>query len=125
MSAVETIKSAYAALGRNDPSALFAAMDPTINWNEAEGNPLADRDRYVVRPWGKVCLAGCWRLSTTSPLCPVRLLTAAATSLSRSLWRRDERRRRAARLAVLPRVPIEGDKAVMFSNSPTPLSGRG
>ena len=47
MSAVETIKSAYAALGRNDPSLLFAAMDPTINWNEAEGNPLADRNPYV------------------------------------------------------------------------------
>jgi len=46
-SAVETIKSAYAALGRNDPSVLFAAMDPTINWNEAEGNPLADRNPYV------------------------------------------------------------------------------
>ena len=47
MSAVETIRSAYAALGRNDPSELFAAMDPTINWNEAEGNPLADRNPYV------------------------------------------------------------------------------
>ena len=41
MSAVETIKAAYAAFGRNDPSALFAAMDPAIDWNEAEGNPLA------------------------------------------------------------------------------------
>ena len=47
MSAVDTIKAAYAALGRNDPSVLFAAMDPTINWNEAEGNPLADRNPYV------------------------------------------------------------------------------
>lgn len=47
MSAVETIKSAYAAFGRNDPSELFAAMDPAINWNEAEGSPLGDRNPYV------------------------------------------------------------------------------
>jgi uncharacterized protein len=47
MSAVETIKSAYAAFGRNDPSVLFAAMHPNISWNEAEGNPLADRNPYV------------------------------------------------------------------------------
>jgi hypothetical protein len=37
MSAFETIKAAYAAFGRNDPSVLFAAMDSGINWNEAEG----------------------------------------------------------------------------------------
>lgn len=47
MSALETIRSAYAAFGRNDPSVLFAAMDPGINWNEAEGYPLADRNPYV------------------------------------------------------------------------------
>lgn len=47
MSAVETIKAAYAAFGRNDPSVLFGAMDPAIAWNEAEGNPLADRNPYV------------------------------------------------------------------------------
>src|SRR4029079_864376 len=47
MSAVETIKSAYAALGRNDPSLLFAAMDAGIHWNEAEGNPLADGNPYL------------------------------------------------------------------------------
>jgi ketosteroid isomerase-like protein len=47
MSALETIKVAYAALGRNDPSILFAARDPASNWNEAEGNPLADRNPYV------------------------------------------------------------------------------
>ena len=47
MSAFETIKAAYAAFGRNDPSVLFAAMDPAINWNEAEGTPLADRNPYV------------------------------------------------------------------------------
>ena len=47
MSAFETIKAAYAAFGRNDPSVLFGAMDSAINWNEAEGNPLADRNPYV------------------------------------------------------------------------------
>lgn len=47
MSALETIKAAYAAFGRNDPSVLFAAMDPAINWNEAEGHPLAEGNPYV------------------------------------------------------------------------------
>jgi uncharacterized protein len=47
MAAVEMIKAAYAALGRNDPSMLFGLMDPAISWNEAEGNPLADRNPYV------------------------------------------------------------------------------
>lgn len=47
MSPVETIKAAYAAFGRNDPSVLFGAMDPAITWNEAEGNPLADHNPYV------------------------------------------------------------------------------
>ena len=47
MSALETITAAYAALGRNDPSLLFGAMEPAISWNEAEGNPLADRNPYV------------------------------------------------------------------------------
>ena len=47
MAAVETIKAAYAAFARNDPSVLFAAMDPAIEWNEAEGYPLADRNPYI------------------------------------------------------------------------------
>ena len=47
MSALETIKAAYAAFGRNDPAVLFAAMDPAINWHEAEGTPFADRNPYV------------------------------------------------------------------------------
>jgi len=47
MTAVETIKAAYAAFGRNDPSVLFGAMDPAVTWHEAEGNPLADRNPYV------------------------------------------------------------------------------
>ena len=47
MTPFETINAAYAAFGRNDPSVLFGAMDPAITWNEAEGNPLADRNPYV------------------------------------------------------------------------------
>lgn len=47
MSAVETVKAAYAAFARNDPSALFGAMAPSISWNEAEGSPLADGNPYV------------------------------------------------------------------------------
>jgi len=47
MTPVETIKAAYAAFGRNDPSVLFGAMAAAVTWNEAEGNPLADRNPYV------------------------------------------------------------------------------
>ena len=47
MSPFETINAAYVAFGRNDPSVLFGAMDPTITWNQAEGHPLADRNPYV------------------------------------------------------------------------------
>src|SRR5688572_16887872 len=47
MSALETVKAAYAAFARNDPSVMFGAMDPAISWNEAEGSPLADRNPYV------------------------------------------------------------------------------
>jgi ketosteroid isomerase-like protein len=47
MSAIETLKAAYAAFGLNDPSVLFAAMDPAITWNEAEGYPLADGNPYI------------------------------------------------------------------------------
>ncbi len=47
MPSLETIKAAYAAFGRSDPSVLFAAMDSSISWNEAEGTKLADRNPYV------------------------------------------------------------------------------
>lgn len=46
MTNFETIKAAYAAFARNDPSVLFGAMSPAIQWREAEGNPLADRNPY-------------------------------------------------------------------------------
>ena len=47
MTSVETLKAAYAAFARNDPSVLFSAMDPAVTWNEAEGYPLADRNPYI------------------------------------------------------------------------------
>jgi hypothetical protein len=31
MKALETIRAAYAAFGRNDPSVLFAAMDSAVD----------------------------------------------------------------------------------------------
>ncbi len=47
MSNVQTIQAAYAAFANNDPSVLFGAMAPDIQWQEAQGNPLADRNPYV------------------------------------------------------------------------------
>ena len=47
MSAVDTLKAGYAAFGRNDPSVLFGAMDPAIEWHQAQGNPLADGSPYI------------------------------------------------------------------------------
>ena len=47
MSNAQTLQAAYAAFANNDPSVLFGAMAPDIQWNEAEGNPLADRNPYV------------------------------------------------------------------------------
>lgn len=44
---LHTIQAAYAAFANNDPSVLFGAMAPDIQWFEAEGNPLADRNPYV------------------------------------------------------------------------------
>ncbi len=47
MSSVQTLQSAYAAFANNDPSVLFDAMAPDMQWYQAEGNPLADRNPYV------------------------------------------------------------------------------
>jgi uncharacterized protein len=47
MSNVQTLEAAYAAFANNDPSLLFGAMAPDIQWHEAEGSPLADRNPYV------------------------------------------------------------------------------
>jgi ketosteroid isomerase-like protein len=47
MSSVQTIQAAYAAFAHNDPSVLFGAMAPDIQWHQAQGNPLADHSPYV------------------------------------------------------------------------------
>lgn len=47
MSNAATLQAAYAAFANNDPSVLFGAMATDIQWNEAQGNPLADRNPYV------------------------------------------------------------------------------
>lgn len=47
MSNVQTLQAAYAALANNDPSVLFGAMAPDIQWHQAQGNPLADRNPYI------------------------------------------------------------------------------
>ena len=47
MSSVQTMQSAYAAFANNDPSVLFGAMAADVQWNEAEGHPLADHNPYV------------------------------------------------------------------------------
>lgn len=39
MSNVELVRDWYAALARGDVSAALDAMDPDIEWREAEGNP--------------------------------------------------------------------------------------
>ena len=47
MSNVQTLQAAYAAMANNDPSLLFGAMAADIQWHEAQGNPLADRNPYI------------------------------------------------------------------------------
>lgn len=47
MSNVQTMQAAYAAIANDDPSVLFGAMAPDIQWYQAEGNPLADGNPYV------------------------------------------------------------------------------
>ena len=44
---VETIQAAYAAFAKNDPSVLLGAMASDVQWHQAQGNPLADRNPYV------------------------------------------------------------------------------
>ena len=39
MSNVDVVKSAYEAFSRGDVPAVLGAMDPSIEWRQAEGNP--------------------------------------------------------------------------------------
>lgn len=40
------VTAIYEAFGRGDVPAVLGAFDPAIEWNEAEGNPLADGNPY-------------------------------------------------------------------------------
>ena len=44
---VGLIRSQYEAFGRGDVPPVLAAMDPAIEWNEAENFPYADKNPYV------------------------------------------------------------------------------
>jgi hypothetical protein len=44
---VERIRSLYEAFGRGDVPVVLGAMDPAIEWNEAENFPYADGNPYV------------------------------------------------------------------------------
>jgi hypothetical protein len=60
MAAVEMIKAAYAALGRNDPSMLFGLMDPAIAGTKPRAIRLRTATRTLVRrPWARECSGGC------------------------------------------------------------------
>ncbi len=108
MSAVETIKAAYAAFGRNDPSVLFAAMDPAIDWNEAEGTPLADRNPYVgPQAIGEGVFARLLAAIDNFTAVPGTFIDGGDHVVVLGRYRRhDESRRRDTRLAVLPRLPL-------------------
>jgi uncharacterized protein len=76
----ETITAAYAAFARNDPSVLFGAMADSIEWREAEGNPLADRNPYRgAQAIGEGVFARLVDATITSPPCPTGSSTAAMT----------------------------------------------
>lgn len=45
--AIDVVKDLYAAFARGDVPAVLAAMDPAMEWNEAEGFLLADGNPYV------------------------------------------------------------------------------
>lgn len=44
---LEIIRSLYDAFGKGDVPAVLGAMDPKIEWNEAENFVYADRNPYV------------------------------------------------------------------------------
>ncbi|HWQ03056.1 MAG TPA: nuclear transport factor 2 family protein, partial [Candidatus Nitrosotenuis sp.] len=41
------VREVYAAFARGDVPAVLAAMDPQIEWNEAENFPYADGNPYI------------------------------------------------------------------------------
>jgi ketosteroid isomerase-like protein len=44
---VDLLKTLYAAFARGDIPAVLAALDPRVEWNEAENFPYADRNPYI------------------------------------------------------------------------------
>jgi ketosteroid isomerase-like protein len=42
----DTVQSFYQSLANGDPAGAFSLLAEDIEWNEAEGNPLADRNPY-------------------------------------------------------------------------------
>lgn len=44
---VALVRSLYESFGKGDVPAVLSAMDPGIEWNEAENFPYADRNPYV------------------------------------------------------------------------------
>jgi ketosteroid isomerase-like protein len=73
MGNVEMMKGAYEAFGRGDVPAVLGAMDPDIEWREAEGNPYqptgaAWRGPDAVLQNLFIKLATEWDAFTVSPL---------------------------------------------------------
>jgi ketosteroid isomerase-like protein len=50
MSNVDVVKHAYAAFARGDVAAVVDAMDPGIEWRQAEGNPYMPSGEAWVGP---------------------------------------------------------------------------
>jgi ketosteroid isomerase-like protein len=50
VSNVEVIRGLYGAFGRGDVPAVLGAMDPNIEWREAEGNPYEPSGKAWVGP---------------------------------------------------------------------------
>lgn len=50
MSNVQLVKDVYEAFGRGDMGAVLGAMDPAIEWREAEGNPYMPSGEPWVGP---------------------------------------------------------------------------
>jgi ketosteroid isomerase-like protein len=55
---VELVRGVYEAFGRGDVDAVFAAMEPDIEWNESEGMPYGGvyrgRDAIVESVFGPI-----------------------------------------------------------------------
>ena len=50
MSSVELVKALYSAFGEGDVPSVLGAMDPAIEWSEAEGNPYQPSGEAWVGP---------------------------------------------------------------------------